>query len=110
MHPNDPFAHADDRARKWLAVVGDQLGTEPRRSADRGPSAATPGVPGRPDVPGFTARFAGAAGVTLTEVPPAAAAVTAALDRLCSPGQLGHVMKLMPSRLAELLTGDRRAH
>lgn len=142
MHPDDPFAHADASARKWLAVVGEQLGTEDPHEACRVLRAWlqtvrdrltvevaahfaaqlpellrgvyyegwTPAhVPTRYDVPGFTARFAGSAGIGLTEVPAAAAAVTAALDRLCSPGQLGHVLKLMPSHLAELLTGAGRA-
>lgn len=142
MHTNDPFAHAENTARKWLAAVGGHLGTEDRHAAYRAVRAWlhtvrdrltveaaahfaaqlpellrgvyyegwTPShVPTRYGVPGFVARFAGSAGVSRADVPAAAAAVTAALDELCSPGQLDHVLDLMPDSLAELLTGVRRA-
>ena len=36
-------------------------------------------------------------------------AVTAALDQLCSPGQLDHVLELMPDRLTALLAEVHRA-
>ncbi|MET8846791.1 hypothetical protein [Amycolatopsis sp. NPDC004625] len=64
MHPNDPFAHADDRARKRPAVVGDQLGVYRVRRA-------------------WLVR-----------------------DRLCPPGRLVHVVRLMSHGSAELLTGS----
>lgn len=142
MPSNDPFAHAENTAHRWLAVVAGRLGTDDRHAAyrilrawlhtvrDRLTIEAavhfaaqlpellrgvyyegwTPShVPTRYDVPGFVARFAGSAGITRAEVPLAAAAVTAALDRLCSPGQLDHVLELMPERLAALLAEVRRA-
>ncbi|GAB3147456.1 DUF2267 domain-containing protein [Amycolatopsis stemonae] len=142
MHANDPFAHAENTARTWLAAVGDALGTEDRHAAYRAVRAWlhtvrdrltveaavhfaaqlpellrgvyfegwTPShVPTRYDVPGFVGRFAGSAGIARAEVPATAAAVTAAFDRLCSPGRLDHVLKLLPARLVDLLTGDRRA-
>ncbi|WP_328457874.1 DUF2267 domain-containing protein [Amycolatopsis sp. NBC_00438] len=68
-------------------------------------------VPTRYGVSGFVARFAGSAGISRAEVPAAAAAVTSALGELCSPGQLGHVLNLLPEPLVALLSGGevRRA-
>ena len=138
-HPNDPFAHAENTAHTWLAVVRDRLGTDDRQLAYRvlrawlhtvrdrltveaaahfaaqlpellrgvfyegwNPSH----VPTRYGVDGFVARFAGSAGTTRAEVPRAAAVVTSALDELCSPGQLDHVLKPLPEPLVALLTVD----
>ncbi|WIY00457.1 DUF2267 domain-containing protein [Amycolatopsis mongoliensis] len=136
-HPNDPFAHAENTAHTWLAVVRDRLGTDDRQLAYRvlrawlhtvrdrltveaaahfaaqlpellrgvfyegwNPSH----VPTRYGVSGFVARFAGSGGITRAEVPPVAAVVTSALDELCSPGQLDHVLTLLPESLVTMLT------
>ncbi|WIV53886.1 DUF2267 domain-containing protein [Amycolatopsis nalaikhensis] len=142
---NDPFAHAENTAHTWLAVVRGRLGADDQQLAYRVlrawlhvvrdrltvQSAAhfaaqlpellrgvfyegwNPAhVPTRYEVDGFVARFAGSAGLTRAEVPAAAAAVTSALGELCSPGQLDHVLKLLPESLVTLLTaghGGRRA-
>ena len=62
-------------------------------------------VPELYDVPVFIERFAAEAGIHRGQVPRAANAVTTALEELCSPGQLEHVLALMPRGLRDLLSG-----
>lgn len=63
-------------------------------------------VPIRYGVASFTKRFADEADVRAAEVAPAAGAVSAGLNALCSPGQLDHVLALMPSNLRGELQGE----
>ncbi|MFI7115352.1 DUF2267 domain-containing protein [Amycolatopsis sp. NPDC049868] len=53
----------------------------------------------------FTDHFALEAGIAPADVPAAAGAVSAGLGALCSPGQLEHVLALMPADLRGELEG-----
>ncbi|MGW4490328.1 DUF2267 domain-containing protein [Amycolatopsis sp. NPDC004368] len=56
-------------------------------------------VPVRYGAGTFTVLFAEGATISPNDVPAAASAVSAALDSLCSPGQLEHVFTLLPATL-----------
>lgn len=56
-------------------------------------------VPVRYDSAEFTDRFAHEARISPVDVPLAVRHVSAALDGLCSPGQLDHVLTLLPADL-----------
>ncbi|MFI5615520.1 DUF2267 domain-containing protein [Amycolatopsis sp. NPDC051903] len=56
-------------------------------------------VPVRYDAATFTTRFAEDATISPRDVPTTASAISAALDSLCSPGQLDHVFTLLPAAL-----------
>lgn len=100
--------------RAWLHVVRDRLpvGSAVHFSAQlpvllRGeffegwnPSR----VPVPYDVAEFCERFAGEAGVHQSQVADAIAAVSTALDTLCSAGNLDHVLAALPHPLRALLT------
>lgn len=62
-------------------------------------------VPVRYDAGRFTELFAHDAGIRPSDVPTIAAQVTEALDALCSPGQLDHVLARMPAGLRGELEG-----
>ncbi|EME58637.1 hypothetical protein H074_18698 [Amycolatopsis decaplanina DSM 44594] len=66
-------------------------------------------VPMRYDNTWFTSRFADEAGIEPADVPATAGAVSAALGALCSPGQLEHVLALMPANLRGELQGEAHA-
>ncbi|RSD11633.1 DUF2267 domain-containing protein [Amycolatopsis eburnea] len=106
MHPDDPCVPA----RKWL-VVGEQLGTEDRLTVEAAAHFATQlpellrGVYYEGWTPAHPLRRPGVCrpgGHPLDRGP-------RGRSWLCSPGRLGDVMKLLPSRLVELLTGGGRA-
>lgn len=63
-------------------------------------------VPTRYKAAQFTTLFAEAAAIRQTDVPAAVSAVSAALNTLCSPGQLDHVLTLMPASLRSELNGE----
>ncbi|NKQ56035.1 DUF2267 domain-containing protein [Amycolatopsis sp. K13G38] len=63
-------------------------------------------VPLRYDAAWFTNLFADQAAISPDDVPAAAGAVSAALNALCSPGQLDHVFALMPASLRGELEGE----
>jgi uncharacterized protein (DUF2267 family) len=64
-------------------------------------------VPVRFDAASFTEAFAREAEVRPAEVPSLAATVFEALDSLFSPGQLDHVLAVMPADLRRELEGER---
>lgn len=118
-HGTDDRAEAYRMLRAWLHTVRDRLTVEAAaRFAEPLPDLVrglfyegwTPRhVPTRYDVPGFVSRFAGSADITPAEVPPAAAAVTAALEKLCPAGRLEDVVQHLPESLTGLLTGGAEA-
>lgn len=61
------------------------------------------------DVTEFSERFAAEAGIHQSQVADAAAAVTTALDGLCSPGQLDHALAPLPRTLQSVLAPPIRA-
>lgn len=66
-------------------------------------------VPIRCDVNQFARRFAREAGISVSDVPRSAAAVSAALRDRFSPGQLEHVFGVLPAGLRGELEGDAPA-
>ncbi|WP_406276977.1 DUF2267 domain-containing protein [Nocardia sp. NBC_00881] len=62
-------------------------------------------VPAQHNLPSFVSRFADETGVSLDEAVALIGAVTKALSRLFSPGQLDGVFAVLPARLCELLSG-----
>jgi uncharacterized protein (DUF2267 family) len=107
------FAHRVLRA--WLHTVRDRLSiaSAAHLSAQlpellRGTfyEGWVPGhVPVPHDVMSFIDQFAREAGVSREEAVTLADAVTGALARLFSPGQLDHVLAVLPSRLRAVLLG-----
>jgi uncharacterized protein (DUF2267 family) len=63
-------------------------------------------VPIRYDVTGFTNLFATEAGISPADVSRTAAAVSAALSERFSPGQLDHILAVMPTGLRGELAGE----
>ncbi|MFD8496074.1 DUF2267 domain-containing protein [Amycolatopsis sp. NPDC059657] len=66
-------------------------------------------VPVRYDTTGFFELFTCESGVTHAEAPAIAAAITSTLDKLFSPGQLDHVLAVLPTRLRAELMGESPA-
>lgn len=111
---------ADDRRyayrvlRAWLHVVRDRLTVDSAAHLGAQLPELLRGlfyegwspsrVPVRYDNAEFTERYAAEAGIAPADVPAAAAAVTAALRDLFSPGQLDHALAQLPRPLRALLT------
>lgn len=105
--------------RAWLHTVRDSLGVN--STAHLG--AQLPGMlrgeffdgwvpehtPRRADAPDFDNRFAHAAHIDIAEVPATAAAVTAALRELFSPGQLDKVLAAFPRSVRAVLDADQHS-
>lgn len=99
--------------RAWLHVVRDRLPAGPAvRFAAQLPvllrgeffDGWNPGrVPVSYDVAEFCERFAGEAGIHQSQVADALAAVSAALDGLCSAGNLGHLLASLPRSIRTLV-------
>ncbi|HEX7662677.1 MAG TPA: DUF2267 domain-containing protein [Pseudonocardiaceae bacterium] len=109
----DNLAAAHRALRAWLHVVRDRLTPDSLAHLGAQLPALLRGIlfdgwvpahtPVRYDAHEFVARFAHSAGITETEVPNAAAAVTRALRAECSAGQLENVLDQLPRSVREII-------
>ena len=109
--------HAYHLLRAWLHTVRDRIGVEPAaRFAAQLPMSVRglffdgwrpSRVPVKYDAEQFLAAMAHEARVTPEEVRRGAPAVTAALARGCSPGQLEHLLAQLPAPVRGLIVARR---